>query len=154
MNSMKLKIIVLLTTFFLLISFSLNLAAMGNRGNDLEVVKIGVVLPLTGDAAVYGKAIQNGIELALEELNNNYPMLAPIYEDDRGNPNDSVNAISRLINLEKVPIIIGGAQSSTAEPVVPIINEKKVLLLSPCATKPSLTKDGGYFFSTLAIGYL
>jgi branched-chain amino acid transport system substrate-binding protein len=110
-------------------------------------VKIGVVLPLTGDAAVYGKALKNGIELALEESKKDKGVpVKLIYEDDKYVPKDSVSAVRKLISLDKVPVIIGGAGSSTAEPVTAICNRNKVVLLSPCATAPSLSNAVPYFF--------
>jgi branched-chain amino acid transport system substrate-binding protein len=106
-----------------------------------------VVLPLTGDAAVYGQALKKGIDLALEQPTlKASARLQLIYEDDRGQAAQAVTAARRLIDVEKVPVILGGAMSSTAESVIPICTENKVVLLSPTATKPSLTRMGHYFF--------
>ncbi len=110
-------------------------------------IKVGVILPLTGDAAVYGKAIKNGIELALAEQSGDQRARASlIYEDDQGQAATAVSVARRLINIEKVPVIIGGAQSSTAEAIIPICATSRVVLVSPTATKPSLTRMGAYFF--------
>jgi len=110
-------------------------------------VRIGVALPLTGDAAVYGKALKNGIELALEEhrQSGGFPVTL-VYEDDQYSPKMAVSAIQKLIQVDKVPVIIGGAGSTTAEPVIPICDKNKVVLLSPCATAPSLSGASPYFF--------
>jgi len=110
-------------------------------------VKIGVALPLTGDAAVYGKALKNGIELALEEhlQSGGFPVTL-VYEDDQYAPKMAVSAIQKLIQVDKVPAIIGGAGSTTAEPVIPICDKNKVVLISPCATAPSLSGASPYFF--------
>ena len=108
---------------------------------------VGAALPLTGDAAVYGQALKNGIELALEEHNRaGSNKLSIIYEDDQYAPKMAVTAVQKLIQVDKVPLIIGGAGSTTAEPIISIITQNKVVLLSPCATAPSLTGASPYFF--------
>ena len=113
-------------------------------------VELGAILPLTGDAAIYGQELKNGIELAREEINNaggiKGKKIEVKYEDDRGQPKEGVTAIQKLINVDKVPVIIGGATSSVALSVAPIAVEKKVVLLSPTATAPALSKVGKYFF--------
>lgn len=118
----------------------------GRHSHSGSVVRVGVILPLTGDGAVYGKAIKNGIELAREETRQDaFRSLALVYEDDQGQPTQSVSAVRRLIDIEKVPVIIGGAMSSAAEAIIPICNASEVVLISPTATKPSLTHMGKYF---------
>jgi branched-chain amino acid transport system substrate-binding protein len=109
--------------------------------------RVGVILPLTGDAAVYGQALKKGIDLAMEQLSaKGEAVPALLFEDDRGQAAQSVTAARRLIDVEKVPLILGGAMSSTAEAIVPICNDSHVVLISPTATKPALTRMGHYFF--------
>ena len=111
------------------------------------VIKIGVSIPLTGDMAEYGKAIKNGIELALEETNQkSKKKFETIYEDNKGEPTTAVTGINKLISIDKVKSIIGGAMSSVAQALAPICNNNKVILLSPYATDPNLTEAGPYFF--------
>lgn len=110
-------------------------------------VNVGVVLPLTGDAAVYGTAIRDGIELAAaEESSDVTPRIKLTYEDDRGNPRDAVSAIRRLVDVSHAPAIIGGAMSSTAESSIPVASQAQVVLLSPTATKPDLVGKSSFFF--------
>ncbi|MGH9194521.1 MAG: ABC transporter substrate-binding protein, partial [Acidimicrobiia bacterium] len=108
---------------------------------------VGVVLPLTGDAAVYGQAIKDGIELAAaHERVAGSTRITLIYEDDQGVPRQAISAVRRLIDVEHVPAIIGGAMSSTAEPIIPVSDQAHVVLLSPTATKPGLPEMSPYFF--------
>lgn len=110
-------------------------------------VNVGVILPLTGDAAVYGRAIKNGIELAKRQIDSSSAVQVNLtYEDDRGQTATAISAAQHLIAEKKIFAIIGGAMSSTAEAIIPLCNQSKVVLLSPTATKPSLTTEGGYFF--------
>lgn len=109
-------------------------------------LRVGVALPLTGDAAVYGQAIKDGIELAAEQDDTEGQRIVLIFEDDRGVPRDAISAVRRLIDVERTPVIIGGAMSSTAEPIIPVIDQAQVTLISPTATKPNLPGMSRYFF--------
>jgi branched-chain amino acid transport system substrate-binding protein len=115
-----------------------------------QTIKIGAVLPLTGDAAVYGKAIKDGIDLALSEVNTKGGVkgrrIEVIYEDDQGKATIGVSATQKLIAQDKVPVIIGGAMSSVCAAIGPICQRNKVVLLSPTASAPSLRKIGNYLF--------
>ncbi|MEW6054290.1 MAG: penicillin-binding protein activator [Nitrospirota bacterium] len=122
--------------------------SFGCTKKEEKEIKIGAILPLTGDAGVYGQAIKKGMDLALEEIMKQVRMtkLHVIYEDDQGNPATSVSALNKLTSTDKVRIIIGGAMSSTAEPIIPITEKEKIILLSPTATKATLTNNTKYFF--------
>lgn len=108
-----------------------------------EVVKIGVILPLTGGASVYGVSTKEGIDLAMEDLDLNIEL---IYEDSQCNPEKSVSAIKKLIEIDGVKVIIGHICSSAALATAPIAEENKVILFSPGASSPELTNAGDFFF--------
>ena len=88
-----------------------------------EVIKIGVILPLTGNAAVYGLSAKEGIDLSLEDINNtggiNGKTIQMIYEDSQCDSTKAVSAAHKLINIDKVQIIIGHICSNAAMAVVP-----------------------------------
>ena len=92
--------------------------------------------------AVFGESFKNGIELALHDLHKILGEKTPvvIYEDDQGNANQAVSAFRKLIAVDHVECVIGGVMSSTAAPIAPIAQEKQVVLLSPAATAPDLSR--------------
>jgi ABC-type branched-subunit amino acid transport system substrate-binding protein len=57
---------------------------------ERNIIKIGAIAPLTGDAAIYGTWFKNGINLGVEELNNSGGIdnkkIQIIYEDDKASP--------------------------------------------------------------------
>ncbi|MEK6946846.1 MAG: ABC transporter substrate-binding protein [Nanoarchaeota archaeon] len=112
--------------------------------------KIGVMLPLTGDAAAYGLPIQKSIKIALDEVNAkggvNGRMLEPVYEDSKCNPKDGNAAAQKLVNVDKVKVIIGGVCSGETMGAAPITEANKVILISPSATSPDITKVGDFVF--------
>lgn len=112
--------------------------------------KIGVMLPLTGDGAAYGLPIREAFAIGLDEINAkggvNGRKLEPIYEDSKCNPKDGNAAAQKLVNLDKVKVIVGGACSGETLGAAPITEENKVVLISPSATNPSITTAGDFVF--------
>src|SRR3989338_266462 len=112
--------------------------------------KIGVMLPLTGDGAAYGLPIQKALKIAFDEINAkggvNGAKLDPIYEDSKCNPKDGNAAAQKLINVDKVKVIIGGACSGETLGASPLTESNKVILISPSATSPDVTNAGDFVF--------
>ncbi len=118
------------------------------------IYKIGVLLPLSGDAAIYGEPAKNVYQLAVEEINSqggvNGKKLELIIEDDKCSGKDGASAAQKLINVDKVQILLGSLCSSVTIPVVTIAQQNKVLFFSPGATSPELTGISPYFFRNVA----
>lgn len=122
-----------------------------NRGGDESgAITIGFIGPLTGDASSIGTVARIAAEVALEEVNaeggiNGRP-LAIIYEDGQCNAKAATNAANKLINVDKVPVIIGGACSTETAAFVPAAMQSKTIVFSYCSSAPSLSQAGEYFF--------
>ena len=119
-------------------------------GTEENVVQVGVSLPLSGDYGIYGQKMKNGIDLAVHDINTNGGVagdkLVVIYEDDQGDPKTAVSAFRKLVSIDKVPAVIGGAISSTAMSVAPVADKEQIVLFSPFASSPKLTGISEYFF--------
>jgi len=117
---------------------------------ELGEIKIGAILPLTGEAAKFGQSAKEGIDLAIEEINTaggiNQRKIVLIYEDSKADPKTGTNAIQRLINIEKVPAIIGPMASSVTLAIAPIAEKNNVIVLSPASSAPQITVAGDYIF--------
>lgn len=120
----------------------------GTRAED--VLKIGAYLPLTGWAANYGEDAKRGIDLAVEEVNSKGGIggktVEVIYEDSGGNPKQAVSAVRKLINIDKVPIIIGGLFSHEALAIGPICQSSRVPAIATQASHQDVTKPGEFIF--------
>ena len=116
--------------------------------------KIGVMYPLSGDAAAYGIPIQKTTKYAADEINAkggvNGRKLELIYEDSKCNPKDGNAAAQKLINIDKVKVIIGGVCSGETMGAAPLANDNKVVMISPSATSPDITTKGGDFVFRLS----
>ncbi len=118
-----------------------------------DVIKIGAILPLTGDAAAYGQCAKNSLELAKSEVNNkdgiNGKKIEIIYEDSQAKSDLALSAANKLIEINNVKIIIGAMSSTEVLALAPILNQKKVILISPAATNHEISNAGDYIFRTI-----
>ena len=72
-----------------------------------RTIKIGVILPLTGDMAAVGSACRDAVQMALKDSENtNHNKYKIIFEDDRLQPNEVAKVAQKLISLDKVSGII------------------------------------------------
>lgn len=116
----------------------------------VEPVRIGFIGPLTGDVASIGENLKVALEIARDEINKAGGIkgrpLEIIFEDGQCNPKMAVNAANKLINIDKVPIIIGGLCSSETLAVAPLAEKAKVILFSAASTNPKIADAGDYVF--------
>lgn len=121
-------------------------------------IKIGYVGALTGNLSSYGIYIKNGIDLALEEINQaggiNGRKLEIIYEDTKSDTSEAVKSASKLINIDKVPIIIGSESSNAVLAIAPLAEQAKVILFTPIASAADITKAGDFVFRNRESGAL
>ncbi|MCG7934254.1 MAG: penicillin-binding protein activator [Candidatus Thiodiazotropha taylori] len=112
-----------------------------------EQTRIGVVLPLTGDLANFGKTVLNGIQLALDDYVQENPSLEIklLPEDSQAKPAVAVSALQKLIDANGVQIIIGSLTSSATLAMAPIAQQRQILLISPTASNPKLSDAGPFF---------
>jgi branched-chain amino acid transport system substrate-binding protein len=106
-------------------------------------IKIGIILPLTGDAASYGLSLKNGIETGLVQ---DSAKVSLIYEDSKADSKIAVSAINKLVNVDKVELLLGPFTSSEVLAVAPIAEKNKIVLIAPTASSPAITKAGDYIF--------
>jgi branched-chain amino acid transport system substrate-binding protein len=77
-----------------------------------EDVAIGAAAPMTGPRALLGRNFRQGVDMAIEEVNAAGGVLggklSVQIEDDQGdNPNAAINAVTKLMQVEKVPLMLG-----------------------------------------------
>lgn len=111
-------------------------------------MRIGVVLPETGAAAIYGTSIKSGVKLALDAAiaSGEVPAgLEILYRDSGSDPVRAASAASALFD-DGAMLVIGGATSSEAKAMVAVSGSGGRVLLSPSASAPDLARHGGVFF--------
>jgi branched-chain amino acid transport system substrate-binding protein len=123
-------------------------------------VTVGVVMELTGPAGQFGQAGSKAVELALRDLNEAGGVagcrLAAEIRDSQSQGSVAVDAAKQLVEVRRVPAIIGGIISSVSIPVLTSVTAPAgVVQISPASSSPTLTnlgregKSGGWFFRTI-----
>ncbi|RLA90434.1 MAG: branched-chain amino acid ABC transporter substrate-binding protein [Deltaproteobacteria bacterium] len=112
-----------------------------------NTIKIGVYLPMTGAVAAYGQMEWSGIQIA----NKIMPKVLGkdvklVLVDTKSDKIEAANAVSRLIQKEKVVAIIGEAISGNTLAGGPIAEKAKIPMVSPTATNPLVTQNKKYVF--------
>jgi branched-chain amino acid transport system substrate-binding protein len=121
---------------------------------------VGVVMELTGTAGEYGQAAAKSVEMAFRDLNDAGGVhgcrLTADIKDSESQASVAVDAANQLVQLERVPVIIGSIISAVTIPILTSVTAPaKVLLVSPAASSPKLTalaregKTQGLFFRTI-----
>ena len=127
----------------------LALLTAGMAGCSPKTVKIGFVGSLMGRLSDTSIAGRNGVLLAVDEINRNGGVygrsIELLIKDDKLDMNDAVAVDRELIEAE-VLAIIGHMTSEMSVAVIPLINQKKMLMISPAASTSKLAGLDDYFF--------
>jgi branched-chain amino acid transport system substrate-binding protein len=115
---------------------------------DVQVVKIGHVAPISGAQAHYGKDNENGVRMAIEELNAQNISIGGKRvrfeiqaEDDAADPKQGTAAAQKLCDA-KVAGVVGHLNSGTTIPASKVYNDCGIPHVTGAATNPNLTKPG------------
>lgn len=129
----------------MVLALSMVLGAVGMAAAE-GTVKVGLIGPMTGGAAVYGTAVANGAKIALDEINALGGLqLELLVQDDEGDAEKSINAYNTVMD--------GGAQfilgTVTTNPCIAVAAqafEERVFMLTPSASSSEVTagKDNMY----------
>ncbi len=123
-------------------------------------ISIGLVLELTGEAGEYGQAGAKSVEMAFRDLNDAGGVagcsLKTDTRDSQTQANIAVDAATQLVQVAKVPAIIGGIISPMSIPILTSVTAPaRILQVSPASSSPTLTalgrdgKTNGVFFRTI-----
>lgn len=130
----------------LLLPLALGLVLAACQGSNK--VKVGVVLPLTGGAEVYGKAIRQGIEVAQERAaltKESQYVVEILWRDSKSDP-ETAKRLLEAVYDEGAIVAIGGVTSAEALAMVPVADEASRVLLSPSASQPQLSGISSNFY--------
>lgn len=111
-----------------------------------EVIKVGVILPLTGKLGHFGDISRKSFVLAAQDINarggvNGKPLELHI-ADTAGNPRVAGDAVQRLASENQVAAIVGGVSSSAAWAAATSCQERKLPYLITSAAADKLTEQG------------
>ena len=115
-----------------------------SAGAQERVIRVGVVMPISGPASYFGVMGKEGIDLALEQLKAgvNGHRLQVQYEDSACSPLQATNTVKRLLEQFKPHIVIGEECSDASLAIAPILEQAKVVQLNAGSVTMKLTESG------------
>ena len=135
------------------------IAAGAVQAADCKIT-VGLVMELTGPAGEYGQAGAKSVEMAFRDINEAGGVrgcdLVTDTRDSQSQGNVAVDAATQLVQVSKVPVVIGGIISSVSIPILTsVTGPAKVVQVSPASSSPTLTalgrdgKTNSVFFRTI-----
>lgn len=119
------------------------------KANDNEIL-LGSYSSNTGATGSFGILQKQGIEMAVEEINAkggiNGKKIHLINYDNKSENDETLAVVNRLVSQDNVLAIIGETTSGKSKIGAQIAQANKVVMLSPSATNPDVTKVGNYIF--------
>ena len=130
-------------TFFLLLSGLVwGPATVGAQ----EVIKVGIILPLTGEKAKFGEIEKNSFVMALNEINKaggiKGKKIELLIEDDTGKPDIARAAVEKLVSKDNVVMLGGGYGSSETYSIAGVAQQKKIPFLINTGSADDITEKG------------
>jgi len=119
---------------------SLITAGCGNnpKKGDEKTIKIGAVIPLTGNAAVLGDYTLKGLQLAVQEQNDKGGLLGKKIElevqDSKADPKEGVNIIKNMLAEDHKPFLVYSIMSGVTMAIKPETEKNNILLMSAVGT--------------------
>jgi branched-chain amino acid transport system substrate-binding protein len=143
------------TTMVCLIAVGVALWSAGGCNNgasqqESKEIVIGHYGSMTGSKATFGQSTDNGIRLAVEEINQaggiDGKKIRLITYDDKGDAKEGGTAVTRLVSKDQVAAVLGEVESKLSLAGGPVCQDAGVPMISPSSTNPDVTKIGDMIF--------
>ena len=130
------------------------LASTSSLALAQQTYTFGLAMPLTGGQALYGNDQVKAAQWAVEAINANGGVngkkLEMIVLDTQADPQVGIQAVNRLINVDKAPVFVT-AWSGVVKAVAPLANDNKIVELSVGANSPDIATLGDYVYTTFPL---
>lgn len=126
------------------------------KDQERSSIQIGILAPLSGDAAEIGKRVVQGAQLAFElSGTSSRQSINPVIYDTKGNMMENARRTKELIEVDKVSLILGPVLSQDAIVSASMVMGKNTVMLTPTATEDGIAELGDYIFQmNVSIGTL
>ncbi len=143
---MKMRLRILAVVFPMLLIISASALAA-----DPTEFKVGAILAMTGAGSYYGQVMSQGFLTAIEEINgkggiDGIKFKVLIEDHQSGSGAAAISGFNKLVNVDKIPFSFTSYTAPTLS-IIPVANEKNVLLLNGGAVGPKLVKASPYLFN-------
>lgn len=127
-------------------------------GSASDGVTVGAVLPLTGSSATIGEDQKRGIDLAVADINARGGVLGKplnvVVEDSTGQANSALDAVKKLITVNKASAVIGEYSSGITIPIAQQLQRSNIVHLNVGSSSPDIAKIGSMSFSVIGLDTL
>lgn len=138
----------LLAVTVILVSIALVASGCGGQSGSKDVIKVGVILPLTGSQAMFGDMEKKSYEMAFEELKAagkttiGGKEIQLMFEDDQGKQDVAKSATEKLVNQDKVAMLSGGYSSACTNVIAGTAQSLQTPFLICTGSSDDITKQG------------
>ncbi|MGL9727411.1 ABC transporter substrate-binding protein [Enterococcus sp. DIV0756] len=119
----------------------------GGSSEDAKTIKIGGNFELSGAVAAYGEAENEGVKLAVEEINKDGGIdgkkIEYVSKDNKSDNNEAASVAANLTTKDEVVAIIGPATSGATKATLPNLTKAKVPAVTPSGTDDAITVQKG-----------
>src|SRR3989344_6295878 len=148
--SLTITVVVLVGAYYLLFTNPESSNISQTPTSTTQVIKIGALVPLSGDYAMMGESALAGAQLAAKEINDaggvNGNPIEIVFEDDQCTKDGGVAAATRLIVVDEATAILGSICSNSSEAASTVSQVAGVSMLIAGADMSNLTKAGEHIF--------
>lgn len=130
-----------------LLAVSMLVTAGVQEGWAADTIRVGLSIPLSGPAAWMGEDYRMGAILAVEAINAAGGVAGKrlqLFEaDDACTPAQAASAYRKLIDFDRVDVIVGAGCSGPTLAAMPIVQQSRIVNLTPASTNPDITRRAG-----------
>ncbi len=152
---MKKRIFAVLLAVAMVASAMTGCSSKKNAAANSDTITIGGLAPLTGDVSVYGIATNNGIKMAVDEINAAGGILSKkinyVCYDEKGDPTEALNAYNKLVNNDHMVALVGDVTSKPTLAVAQRAKKDNMPMITATATADNVTAAGTNVFRTCFI---
>lgn len=131
-------------------AFAFALSGCGSGAADSGEIVLGHYASMTGSEATFGRSTDNGIRLAVDEINVSGGIkgkkIRLITYDDKGDAREAGTAVTRLIAKDQVIAVLGEVASGLSLVGAPVCQENGIPMVTPSSTNPAVTEVGDMVF--------
>ncbi|MES2460100.1 MAG: ABC transporter substrate-binding protein, partial [Armatimonadota bacterium] len=124
--------------------------AAASQDTSGSEIKIGHYASLTGETATFGIETDEGIKLAIKQLNEKGGVLGKKFtvetQDDQSKPEEAATVVTKFSNDPAIVAVLGEVASSRSLRAAPILERAGIPMITPSSTNPDVTKVGPNIF--------
>jgi len=130
--------------------------AMPSAANAAEPIRVGMTMALTGGVAPIGKQVLAGLQIWRDDVNAKGGVLGRpvqlVFYDDQSNPANVPALYTKLIDVDKVDLLIGPYATNMVAPVIPLLMQSKKTTIGILANAANSKFHYDQYFSMLPTG--